>query len=149
MAHPYPPPPNNPPPRPSGNRYTWVFILLGAIAAFIVISQATTATTKAPTSSGGAATAIPTAAATPAGPAGSIGAGVHVVGVDIQPGNYRTAGPVDSVIPNCYWARLKNTDGEFGAIIANGNTEGRATVTIKKTDGAFETTGCQPWTKAG
>lgn len=74
-------------------------------------------------------------------PDGIPGDGTYEVGVDIKPGRYSTSGADIS----CYWARLRNTDGGLSSIIANGNTTGRTTVTIKKTDGAFETTGCNPW----
>jgi hypothetical protein len=39
--------------------------------------------------------------------------------------------------------------GNIDSIIANNNTAGNSTVTIKKSDGAFETSGCTPWTKHG
>lgn len=55
---------------------------------------------------------------------GSIGPGVHVVGVDIEPGTYRTAGPADSAFPMCYWGRLSDTSGEFDAVITNGLPQG-------------------------
>lgn len=70
------------------------------------------------------------------------GDGTYVVGDDIRPGTYKTKGSEGF---GCYWARLKDTDGDFGSIIANGNTEGPTTVTIKKSDGAFETRGCERW----
>lgn len=80
------------------------------------------------------------------GPRTTFSAGTYEVGADIEPGKYKTTGPAAG--GSCYWARLKNTDGGFDAIIANGNTEGPATVTIAKSDAAFETTDCT-WTKAG
>lgn len=85
--------------------------------------------------------------AAPAPVAAGIGEGVYVVGPDIEPGTYRTDGPGNGAFPYCYWARLKDTTGSFEAIIANGNPQGPATVTIKKGDGAFETSGCAPWVK--
>lgn len=80
-------------------------------------------------------------------PAGSIAEGTFTVGQDIQPGTYKTAGPAGSFVPNCYWARLKDTTGDFDAIIANNNSQGPTTVTIKASDGAFQTNGCQAWIK--
>ncbi|MDT7589719.1 MAG: hypothetical protein QOE32_7269, partial [Pseudonocardiales bacterium] len=35
----------------------------------------------------------------------------------------------------------------LSSIIASDITQGPTTVTIKPTDGAFHTSGCQPWTK--
>jgi hypothetical protein len=75
------------------------------------------------------------------------GDGTYVVGTDIQPGSYRTTGPAQRVIPNCYWTRNSDTSGELSSIIASDITQGPTTVTIKPTDGAFHTSGCQPWTK--
>jgi endonuclease YncB( thermonuclease family) len=87
-------------------------------------------------------------AQTPAAPAKTIGDGTYVVGVDIQPGTYRTTGPAeDAVLKMCSWKRLKDTSGEFRSVIATNIAQGPTTVTIKPTDGAFESRGCAPWTK--
>jgi hypothetical protein len=67
-----------------------------------------------------------------------------LVGTDIQPGTYRTAGPVGG-FSMCYWARLKSTSGDQ---IATGMPTGAATITIEATDKAFVTGGCAEWTKA-
>lgn len=77
--------------------------------------------------------------------AGTIPQGTHVVGTDIQPGTYRTAGPDNDMGLPCYWARLSDTSGEFSAIITNGNPTGPSTITIDPGDGAFETHGCATW----
>ncbi|HET9871418.1 MAG TPA: hypothetical protein VFP89_02315 [Propionibacteriaceae bacterium] len=71
-----------------------------------------------------------------------IGEGTFIVGDDIRPGRYKArAASGDS----CYWARLKDDSGDFDSIIANNVTSGSASVTIKPSDGAFETRGCTPW----
>lgn len=70
------------------------------------------------------------------------GDGVFLVGEDVKPGTYRTQG---SAGLGCYWARLSGTSGNFDEIITNGNAEGPTTVTIAKSDKAFETSGCQEW----
>jgi hypothetical protein len=97
------------------------------------------------------ATAVPgpTPAAAPAGtPATTIGDGTYVVGVDIQPGTYRTAGPAeDAPVKMCMWSRRKDTSGEFTSVIATNIAQGPTTVTIKPSDGAFESRGCSPWAK--
>jgi hypothetical protein len=77
------------------------------------------------------------------------GEGTFVVGSDIKAGTYKTAGAEESVIPNCYWARLKGTSGDFSDIITNGNVEGPTTITIASSDGAFKTSGCKTWKKVG
>ena len=67
----------------------------------------------------------------PAGPATDVSDGIHQVGVDIAPGQYKTAGPdMDGLMPSCYWARLLNDSGEFSAIISNGNIQGPGSVTL-------------------
>jgi hypothetical protein len=86
-------------------------------------------------------------AQTTPGPLASFGPGTYVVGSDIYPGVYRTAGPSSTF--SCYRARLKDTSGEFSSIITNGSSQGQTTVTIKPSDGAFETSGCKIWQKVG
>jgi hypothetical protein len=86
-----------------------------------------------------------------AAPAQSIGGdGTYVVGTDIQAGTYRTSGPSQqSPGQYCSWTRRKDTTGEATSVIASNVTQGPTTVTIKPTDGAFESRGCNPWTKVG
>ena len=85
----------------------------------------------------------------PAGPREgyTFGAGVWTVGEneDIAPGTYHTDGPANGN-PSGYYARLNATDGEFDSIIANKIITGPTTVTIKKSDVAFETFGVK-WEK--
>lgn len=92
----------------------------------------------------------PTPSATEKAPAGEFpGDGTYVVGKDIKSGTYRTDGAEDGGFPNCYWARLSGTSGEFKEIIANENSKGPTTVTIFAGDKAFKTTGCQTWKRTG
>ena len=70
----------------------------------------------------------------------AFGGATYEVGIDIAPGKYKTTGP-PSGGDSCYWARLNNTDGDFESIIANGNAAGPTTVTVAKTDKAFEVRG--------
>ncbi|MFD7917732.1 hypothetical protein ACFV3R_00590 [Streptomyces sp. NPDC059740] len=82
-------------------------------------------------------------------PSSFSGEGQYLVGEDIQAGTYRTSGPEkDSIIPNCYWARLKDASGELTAIIANDNIQGQGRVTVNKGE-YFKTSGCQEWQKVG
>ncbi|NUT11837.1 MAG: hypothetical protein HOQ38_15310 [Nonomuraea sp.] len=69
-----------------------------------------------------------------------------VVGVDIQPGTYRTTGPVPGST-NCFWARLNSTSPSPAAVIDAGAPNGPASVTIQPADKAFQTAGCAQWTK--
>ncbi|MHC1558024.1 hypothetical protein ACR9E3_03665 [Actinomycetospora sp. C-140] len=135
-------------------RWPWV---VGALLLLLIIiastsngTATTTPTAAAPVAAPASSVASPSAAEpVPAssGPATSFGDGTHVVGQDIEPGTYRTGGPAAGGMGMCYWSRLRNTSGEFDAIIANGVPTGPSTVTIRSGDGAFETTGCGTWTK--
>jgi hypothetical protein len=66
-----------------------------------------------------------------------------VVGTDIMPGTYSSAGPVGP--GTCYWKRLSNPNS--GDIIDNALSKKPQTVQIDPTDKAFKTDGCQPWQK--
>lgn len=85
------------------------------------------------------ATATVTEAA--AGPTATIKNGINLVGVDVQPGTYRSDND------NCYWARLSATNGTLDDILANSN--GATVVTINPSDHAFESRYCAPWTQVG
>ena len=81
-------------------------------------------------------------------PAG-VGHGAYEVGVDIQPGRYRSAGP-EEPFPMCSFARLKTAGAsylDFDEVIDIQNVMGPAIVNIKPTDGGVFTQGCQPWTR--
>jgi hypothetical protein len=83
----------------------------------------------------------------PAGPATTITSdGTYLVGQDIAPGTYRSAG---SVRPgqDCYWKRLASLN--TSDIIDNNGSTGPQVVEILPSDKAFYTTRCQPWTRAG
>lgn len=73
----------------------------------------------------------------------TIGEGTYLVGEDIEPGRYKARARAGMA---CYWARLRNDSGDVGSIIANGYSNGAASVTIRSSDGAFETSGCTGWT---
>jgi hypothetical protein len=147
---PYPPPP----PRPS-SPVPWIAAAVVGLAAagllgFAVGRSSVTAgsvvtrtVTEATTETAVETRTVQREAAKPEG----IRDGTHVVGRDIQPGEYRTAGPVGE--RPCYWARLSDTTGSSESIVANDNIRGATTVTILPTDGAFETSRCQAWVKVG
>jgi len=115
--------------------------------AVTVTAPASTVTVTAPgatvQAAAPAATVTVTQKAEAPAPAVAFSDGVHLVGTDIQPGTYKAANSDGG----CYWARLKNTDGDFDAIIANGNPSGQAVVTIAKSDGAFQSERCGDWVK--
>lgn len=74
-------------------------------------------------------------------------AGMLMVGVDVAPGTYKSAGSTDDG-SGCYWERTKDATGSVETIIANENPEGQAVVTIAAGDGFFKTVDCQDWKKA-
>jgi hypothetical protein len=68
------------------------------------------------------------------------GNGTFIVGVDVLPGTYQTAGG-----EGCYWERLRSFVGTLDAIIANANPQGTAIVTIGRGDRGFESHDCGSW----
>lgn len=77
-------------------------------------------------------------------PGATFGNGIWRVGVDIEPGTYRSS-PATSV---CLWYRLSGFSGTFDEKIAGGSTtEGPQVVTIDPTDAGFDSSGCGAWTK--
>lgn len=74
----------------------------------------------------------------------TFGNGLHLVGEDINPGAYRTAGS-----SSCYWERLSGTSGEFEDIITKDLPSGGSVVTISASDVAFKSSDCGTWTKIG
>ncbi len=91
---------------------------------------------------------VPTGAGTPPATGLSLSAGrTLVVGRDIQPGTYRTAGPAPGQ-PACFWARLRSTSPNPADVIAADMPKGPATVTILPTDKGFQTMGCADWTRS-
>lgn len=79
--------------------------------------------------------------------AATVGAGVWVVPGEVKPGTYTTTGEGF----NCYWARLKDVDGELDSIIANGNLgDGeRGRIKVKASDRGLELNGDCTWTRVG
>jgi hypothetical protein len=103
-------------------------------------------------SSGAIATAIGSSlrVTTPPGP-GTVqlqyGDGTFLVGYDIDPGVYHSAGPLRDRRPNCYWERSSADAGDVGSIIANDNSPGPVTITINRSDRSFKSHGCLPWVR--
>lgn len=84
-----------------------------------------------------AGTLVGTVAASPLGT--TFGPGKRIVGVDMEPGTYRSTG--DGL---CAWNRLASFDGS-GNIIASGFGTGRQVVTIAESDVGFDSGGCGEW----
>ncbi|GGQ97104.1 hypothetical protein [Streptomyces aurantiogriseus] len=166
---PTPPAPQAPPNLPVRNRQRIKYGATAAVALFVGIgigaaggepASGETSDTKAgprPTvtvteTAPGEAAPAPTVTETvtaqpkkaePVGPATTFsGEGEYLVGEDIKPGTYKTAGPEGEF--GCYWERAKDASGEFGSIIANNNLEGPGRVTLNKGE-YFKTNRCQEW----
>lgn len=107
------------------------FMIAGAVASAVTMLGSGTAA-AAP------ATAIP-------------GDGLYRVGIDIAPGIYQSAGPMDPA-HDCSWQRLwhvaepGDTADPHKYIVASDSTRTRPVRTlIKPSDVAFETTNCGGW----
>jgi hypothetical protein len=88
--------------------------------------------------SAGAAHAQPPAPAPPPAPKTSIDAdGTYVVGTDIVPGNYASAGPNPDTA--CYWKRVSGDK-----MVDNALTKKAQVVRVEPGE-AFTTNDCQPW----
>ena len=70
--------------------------------------------------------------------------GMYRVGIDIEPGTYRTAGKSPEAM-DCYWARLRSLNEND--IIASDMGTGPQLVLIEVGDRAFYTHRCQAWLK--
>ncbi len=71
------------------------------------------------------------------------GEGTFIVGVDIQPGTYRS-----SEGDGCYWARLSGFGGTIREVIANDfRSSGRARVQIRARDTGFTSSNCGTWSR--
>jgi hypothetical protein len=77
----------------------------------------------------------------------TFGDGVFVVGEDIEPGEYRSAGPDESNPVGCYYA-WKTGTGSDADIIDNNIVEGQTRVTLNDGD-VFESTSCEQWEQVG
>ena len=84
-------------------------------------------------------TPLPTPVPTPV--VATFGSGDLAVGVDIQPGTYRTRTPASF----CYWERTSGFGGSLDEIIANGTGSGYFTVSIAASDAGFSSSGCGTW----
>lgn len=153
----YSPTPATPRPVPPRKRHlvrNFFIFASAALLLVIVVAIATQPGDTRPAPGGQKVPAIPAAqppSQTPTVPPGGIaGEGTFTVPTEVAPGVYKTDGPdPNTPVPNCYWARLSGTSGELADVVANGNATGPVTVTIRKTDRAFQSQGCLPWRKTG
>ena len=165
-----------PPAKPRTRVPVWAWVVMGVLAlAVIGVSVGTTSTkTKAVPGPVTTQTATATITATPPAPTATmirtqqvrvpvpgptktvtklvpqtyttLSDGTYVVGTDIQPGIYKTAGPGSSgVLNSCYWAVLNSLNTQD--IADNGNISGPTTIQV---DGkALELSGGCTWARIG
>lgn len=72
----------------------------------------------------------------------------YAVGVDIEPGTYRTAGPLEWGAP-CNFSRLRTAGAsatDTDEVLESQQVSGWGTVTILESDGEFFTQNCHEWT---
>lgn len=77
------------------------------------------------------------------------GDGTYTVPGQMTPGTWQSAGPAESMVPMCYWARVGDLSGNLSAVKASDLTKGQATVTVAAGDAGFTTSGCSTWTRIG
>lgn len=164
MTGPFPLPPHQPAADRQWSGWPWVAAGMAALALVMLIAvvagtsaretasaaqpeplvaeTVTSVVTKTKTETVTVTSEVTVTPPPPPGPAVEFTEGALEVGVDVQPGKYKSAGPAGGL---CYWAR-KSNDGT--KIIDNGIVEGPGTITIRAGE-LIETTGCQTWVKAG
>lgn len=146
-----------PAPRPARKRHSARNVFLAAAGLMILLiiliatgsrqheNPATSSSTS--TASAPSPAAVAPAAQTSGTTMGADGAdGIYVVGRDIRPGVYHTAG-LASGSTDCYFALLSSTN--TNDIIDNDNLTGPGTITVSRHVKAVEVSGCQVWTRIG
>jgi hypothetical protein len=114
------------------------------VPATTTIAPATTTTAALTTTIAPATTpttAAPTTTSTPP-PEPAFGAGIHIVGEDVDPGIYETGIVTD--LSGCGWGRLAGLSGEPEDLIASGEVANHDVVEIMVDDAAFDTD-CDAW----
>jgi hypothetical protein len=75
-------------------------------------------------------------------------AGMHKVGVDVEPGEYAADVAADAPVGVCTWVRLSSSNSsDPDSVIASQSSPGPSYVTIEPGDAYFQTWGCTPWEK--
>lgn len=119
---------------------TVVAAIVGTVARGEPEEAAPTTPTRVTVTVFETATVTKTVTVSPSGPLAEFRDGLFEVGVDVQPGTYRTDGPDGSNAGGCYWSRTDAT----GDLIANGVVNQPGTVTIAAGE-TIDTAGCLAW----
>jgi hypothetical protein len=158
--------PAPPPPAPKKRKWPWIvgglFVLLFVVPALGNSTSSSSPTTpsntvaSAPASVAAAAPVAPlkavddAPAAVPSGPKTSFGDGTWVVGEDIVPGNYRSAGAKEGIFEYCQITTHSDENAESPFLDwknANANEPIRVKVSGKVK--SVEVTGCEDFVKVG
>lgn len=95
-----------------------------------------------------AAVAAPTTVVAHQGPQTSFGEGTWIVGVDIEPGTYRSTGAKEGLFEFCSYKRLKEPTSDSDSLSwGTANANEPIVIAIKPTDGAFQSSNCDTFTK--
>jgi hypothetical protein len=87
---------------------------------------------------------LPATASPASAPSDTIpGEGTYRVGIDVQPGNYKSS-PAGTGL-TCYGFRLSDLSGDFSSNINAVEGDGPVYVTIQPSDAGFKSQGCQIW----
>ncbi len=166
-------PPQPPPGKPRTRVPVWAWVVMGVLAVAVIGAAAGAASSKTKAVPGPVTTQTATATVTTTptatvvrtqqvkvpvpGPVRTVtksvpqtyttlSDGTYVVGTDIQPGVYKTAGPGSSAITDsCYWAVLNSLNTQD--IADNGNISGPTTIQVGGK--ALELTGGCTWARIG
>lgn len=130
-------------------RLPWLFRIGVVVVGGVAVLAALGVIGQGAGSSRDTAPSRPAASVPAATPAGQIGSGVWLVGVDVTPGTYRSTGSVDGRY--CLWSRHDTAAGgpSDGVITSDGSFDGQMLVTIEATDVVFRTNDCAPFVRVG
>jgi len=99
--------------------------------------------TPAPSPTGAVETRAPS-------PTGTIGEGTYIVGVDIEPGTYRSTGAKKGLFEFCSWRTLAGPSDNSDIIdIGSANADEPMVVEIGPEVKAFKSSNCEPWQRVG
>lgn len=77
-----------------------------------------------------------------------IGSGTFIVGQDIQPGTYKSAGAEEGMFEFCSWSIQKGPNTNSGILdFGTANANEQMVVKIGKNAGAFTSSNCEPWVR--
>lgn len=147
----YAPPPPPPPARKRTGRKVLAWTGAVLLALFVVAGVAgnRTSSSSAPASPAPPVAVDVPAAAPPQYPA-TFGEGTYVVGVDIAPGTYRTAGAEPGLFEYCAWFTKEGPSSNSDVIdFGTGNAGEPQVVEIDESVGAFDSSGCETWSLLG